>query len=245
MGGTHILRSTVRKVRKYKKFRLLVLLPVLLTCTQLDQTKLDTATMERETAVMKQASFSSVTMRSMKVEVPEDEEVTLHLYRNALTRKYVLEYFENLTGSKEVRDAIIIWANTYNIPLDLAFALSWVESRFIVHARSENTSSVDRGLFQLNSKSFPEVKEHEFYDPQLNARLGLSYLSKCIERGENEIVGLAMYNAGPSRVARGMTPHMTLEYISKIMRKREEILDGLFTSMESYVVVVSGGKSLI
>ncbi len=241
----HILRAKLEKGKKYKKFKFLFLLPVLLTCTQFDQTRLDTATMERETALMMDASFTSVYMRAMKVEVPPEEDLTLYLYRNALTRGHVSSYFEKLTGSKEVSDAIIAWADTYNIPLDLAFALSWVESRFIVNAQSMNRSSVDRGLFQLNSKSFPDVEEYEFYDPELNARLGLSYLSKCIELGESEIVGLAMYNAGPSRVARGKTPHMTLEYISKIMREREDIRNRLLESMESQVVVVTEGKPLI
>lgn len=241
----HILRAKLDKVKKYKKFKFLFLLPVLLTCTQFDQTRLDTATMERETSRMMDASYKSVSMRAMKVEVPPEEDVTLHLYRNALTRGHVSGYFDKLTGSKEVSDAIIIWADTYDIPLDLAFALSWVESRFIVDAQSENTSSIDRGLFQLNSKSFPDVEEYEFYDPQLNARLGLSYLNKCIELGESEIVGLAMYNAGPSRVARGKTPHMTLEYISKIMKEREDIRKGLLEVMKSQVVVVAAGKSSI
>jgi hypothetical protein len=86
-----------------------------------------------------------------------------------------------------------------------------------------NDDSIDRGLFQLNSRSFPELEVDEFFDPYINAQHGIRYLRKCIELGGNEVVGLAMYNAGRTRVERGGTPHITLNYIARILEYRDQL----------------------
>ena len=104
-----------------------------------------------------------------------------------------------------------------------AFSLAFAESSYNPNAVNSNETSIDRGLFQLNSKSFPELTESDFFNPETNAKHGLAYLAKSIERGGNEIVGLAMYNAGSGRVTGKGTPKMTLDYISKIINYKDEI----------------------
>ena len=117
-------------------------------------------------------------------------------------------------------------ADTYNIPPALAFALAWVESRFNPKAvnAANRDRSVDRGLFQLNNRSFPALTEEEFFDPWLSARYGLAHLRYCLDRGGSLVSGLAMYNAGAVRVATGDgAPKRTLDYVSLILDTRKRI----------------------
>ena len=97
-----------------------------------------------------------------------------------------------------------------------------MESGFQTKATNWNRYSVDRGLFQLNSQTFPKLREQDFYDPQVNARYGLAHLRHCLNTGGNEIVALAMYNAGARKVNDG-TPYSTLNYIARILDYREEL----------------------
>ena len=55
---------------------------------------------------------------------------------------------------------------------------------------------------------------------------GTKYLKWCFDNGENYVVALAMYNAGRTRVERNGTPRMTLDYISRILSKQQEIESG-------------------
>ncbi len=142
-------------------------------------------------------------------------------------REAAVHFFEELAGSKQLAHIILEQTAEHQVPAPLAFALVWAESSFDPRAVNQNRSSVDRGLFQLNSRSFPELEEAEFFDPETNARNGVAYLSECLDDGENEIVALAMYNAGRRRVNERGTPKMTLDYISKVLDYRERIEERL------------------
>lgn len=147
----------------------------------------------------------------------------LVLFRDPATREKVVSFYTERTGSVVISVSILDNAEKHDIPLPLAFSLSWVESSYLSWAVNENIDSIDRGLFQLNSRSFPGLKDDEFFDPYINADYGLGYLRKCIELGGNEVVGLAMYNAGRTRVERGGTPRTTLNYIARILDYREQL----------------------
>jgi soluble lytic murein transglycosylase-like protein len=148
----------------------------------------------------------------------------LYLYRNRLTRPLVESFYTRVTADVEITDAILAAADSYDIPLPLAFSLAWAESSFRVRALNYNSHSVDRGLFQLNSRTFPNLKEEQFYDPRTNADYGLAHFRYCIEVGKDELVALAMYNAGVNRVRQG-TPYSTLHYIAKILDNERELLE--------------------
>jgi soluble lytic murein transglycosylase-like protein len=105
----------------------------------------------------------------------------------------------------------------FGVRPSLSFALALEESDFKVDALNKNGDSVDRGLFQLNSKSYPRLDIPSFYDPGTNARYGISHLKSCLVQAGNEVAALAMYNAGNGRVERGATPQKTLNYISRIL----------------------------
>ncbi len=161
--------------------------------------------------------------KGLPVQLSKTEDLGLYIYRNPLTRSHLVNYFDQLTGSPQITDIILRNADKNDIPVSLAFALAYAESSYDPKAVNNNSTSTDRGLFQLNSNSFPNLTETDFFDPEINARYGLSYLRKCIDRGGNEIVGLAMYNAGSGRVTGSGTPKMTLDYIAKIIDYREEM----------------------
>lgn len=155
-------------------------------------------------------------------------DVGLELYRSLSTRTAVEWFYTNVAGNQEVALAILQEADKNNIPLSLAFSLAYTESRYKVTAINRNTNaSIDRGLFQLNNKSFPALVEADFYDPYVSAKYGLSHLRFCLDTAGNEVSALAMYNAGTSRVRNNGTPQMTLNYISNIQTYRQG-LDNLF-----------------
>jgi len=212
-----------------KKLLFVLLIPFLLTCAEFNLPEKEETSKNPDTSKLKNNLFQIV--------VPGDVDPGLFLYRNSFTRNQVISFYTELTGSELVTLSIIKSADENNIPLSLAFALSWVESRFSPYAVNKNHYSIDRGLFQLNSTSFPHLTEKDFFDPEINSRYGLEYLKKCIEEGGNEIVGLAMYNAGKTRVKKGMTPYKTLHYISQIQEYRKKIEEDFADTMKYATVL--------
>jgi hypothetical protein len=150
------------------------------------------------------------------------------LYRDKSTQEACLDFFSALTGSAPIAKAILDNAARFHVPVSLAFALAFEESRFQVDAINRNGGSIDRGLFQLNSRSFRELKIADFYDPEINSRYGLAHLHYCLAASGNEVTALAMYNAGRSSVDNGVTPRKTLDYVSRII-KYEDNIRMLFT----------------
>jgi hypothetical protein len=146
----------------------------------------------------------------------------LLLYRDERTRKVVESFYIKLTGRSDISLPILRHAEANDIPLPLAFALAWGESNFDTRAYNHNPHSVDRGLFQLNSGTFPFLKAEQFYDPEINARFGLKHLRLCLDRADSELVALAIYNAGTLKVHQG-TPYSTLSHIARILEYREEL----------------------
>lgn len=153
----------------------------------------------------------------------------LSLYRQDFTRNSVEWFYFQITGNRDVTLAILNEADKNDIPLSLAFALAYTESRYNVKAKNTNTNnSIDRGLFQLNNNSFPKLTEADFFDPFISAKYGMSHLKFCMNTAGNEISALAMYNAGTAKVKSNRTPQMTLNYIGQII-SYQKTLENLFT----------------
>lgn len=164
------------------------------------------------------------------IENKKKEDTALVLYRQPQSRAAVEWYYGRVVNNREISDAILQYADEYNIPLSLAFALAHTESKFKINAMHKNTNgSIDRGLFQLNNTSFPKLEESDFYDPKISARYGLAHLRFCLNTAGNDIAALAMYNAGANKVRKNNTPQTTLNYISQIQNYRSE-LDSNFAS---------------
>ena len=141
------------------------------------------------------------------------------------TRPIVIGFFAELTGSPQIASLILEEAAKRDVPAALAFAVAWEESRFNPRALNRNADSVDRGLFQLNSKSFPKLAIADFYDIPTNIRLGVAHLDFSLDQGKNEVAALAIYNAGLTRVGKGGTPRSTLDYAARIIRWRDDLED--------------------
>jgi soluble lytic murein transglycosylase-like protein len=155
---------------------------------------------------------------------PDDADPGLYLYRNEMTRPLVERFYTQVTADVEITDAILNAADGNDISLPLAFSLAWVESAYQARALNYNNGSVDRGLYQLNSRTFPTLKEEQFFNPQINAYYGLAHFRYCIEVGRNDVVALAMYNAGINGVRRG-TPYSTLHYVAKILENQMKLVE--------------------
>lgn len=149
----------------------------------------------------------------------------LEKYRSPEYREWVINFFTEICGSREIAQAILTNTDRFDVSPALAFALSWEESRFNPRAvnRANQNQSVDRGLFQLNSFSFPYLEINAFFDINENARLGIEYLRRCLDAAGYEIGGLAMYNAGQNRVRNMGTPKVTLHYVHRILENRRRI----------------------
>ena len=140
------------------------------------------------------------------------------MYRAPLSRAATEWFYNQITGNPDVTHAILSEADKNDIPLSLAFALAYVESNYKVNAVNKNTNqSIDRGLFQLNNQSFPDLTEADFFDPYVSAKYGMSHLRFCLNTAGNQVAGLAMYNAGTGRVRSNKTPQSTLNYVGKIL----------------------------
>ena len=153
----------------------------------------------------------------------DGENPMLALFREDLTHDAVIDYFVGLTGSPDTALPILYHADRADISLSLVFSLAWVESRYRPTAVNQNSTSVDRGLFQLNSRTFAELSEEDFFHPDINTQHGIEYLSWCITYTPDERSALVAYNAGLSRAVRGIVPQTTRVYIGRILEYRQEI----------------------
>ena len=154
----------------------------------------------------------------------ERPDIILEAYMDSDLQEGVRAFFGDLIGSREIAEIILRYAAVSNIPPALAFALCYEESRYTVRAFNRNgNGSVDRGLFQLNNASFPDLEVADFYDPATNTRHGLAYLRWCLNMAGSDVAALAMYNAGITRVRSAGTPKSTLNYISRILRRQRGI----------------------
>jgi soluble lytic murein transglycosylase-like protein len=160
--------------------------------------------------------------------IEDGQDLILAAYRNPELKKDVVAFFHDITGSEEVAEAILLNADYNDIPPALAFALCAEESAYNPRAFNRNRNeTMDRGLFQLNSATFPELSTDDFYNTHENARHGMSHFRWCLDTAGTEVAALAMYNAGAGRVSSLGTPKGTLDYVSRIL-KRERKIEGQF-----------------
>jgi len=74
--------------------------------------------------------------------------------------------------TETIKELIVRVATSENVDPNLALAVAKAESAFNPKARNINSpNSVDRGLFQFNSKWHPEVSDEQADDPETATRL--------------------------------------------------------------------------
>jgi hypothetical protein len=153
------------------------------------------------------------------------QDTILEYFSNPEFSQWVLEFFSNICINQDVVLAILDNSKAFDVPPALAFAVSWEESRLNPSAINHHNrdGSVDRGLFQLNSRSFPNLEVANFFDIKINAYYGVAHLRYCLDTGLSEVSALAMYNAGTGRVRNTGAPEVTLNYISRILENKSRI----------------------
>jgi hypothetical protein len=170
--------------------------------------------------IPRNAAYSAAVLES-----PGQPDSILECYRNSFLRDGVISFFGAIIHSDELAALILAQAEAFNIAPAMALALCWEESRYSVRAvnRKNSNNSIDRGLFQLNCCSFPNLQEEDFFNPFTNAYYAMSHLRWCLNTGGSEVAALAMYNAGTNRVHTGGTPKKTLDYVSRILSYRQKV----------------------
>jgi hypothetical protein len=162
-----------------------------------------------------------------------NQDTILEYFYDPEFRQWVLEFFSNICINQEIVLAILENSKTFNVPPALAFAVGWEESRLNPNAisRFNRDGSIDRGLFQLNSHSFPNLEVANFFDIKINAYYGVAHLRYCLDTGLSEVSALAMYNAGAGRVRNTGAPEVTLNYISRILDNKNKIESQFLTHL--------------
>jgi hypothetical protein len=165
----------------------------------------------------------------------ERPDYILERYRDPQVQVQVIDFFASICADPNIAEVILINANEHDIPPALAVALAWEESRFnhLALNTANRDGSVDRGLFQLNSRSFPRLEIQAFFNPHINTHYAMSHLRHCLNIGGSDVAALAMYNAGTNRVNSDGTPKSTLGYASRILENRWEI-ESLFREQETW-----------
>ena len=140
------------------------------------------------------------------------------------------QYYASLTGDIKIVDSIIAY-NRGRMPLDLLFAMIERESRFNMYATNTNVDdetgeilSVDRGLFQLNSLSYPDMVESDFFNLDINIPTGIGHIvGDYVWADKNLKMALYAYNAGRTKVEDNRVPRSTYEYAEYIVQRSSEI----------------------
>jgi soluble lytic murein transglycosylase-like protein len=210
-------RSIVKKMKTW-----LIIVSIIITCFLLSSCGSKAG--EDDPEHLRLASMNDGEVAGYLSDLGARDIVTPFL-RDENAKKEADKFFVSLARSEKVATAILENAEKNGIRPSLAFALALEESGFKTNAVNDNGDSIDRGLFQLNSKSFPSLGEKEVFDPEVNARYGLAHLKYCLLEGGNEVAALAMYNAGNGRVGRGATPRRTLDYVYRVLAYEGNIVD--------------------
>ena len=143
--------------------------------------------------------------------------------------RFIQRYQTGLTDQEEAELAGLIYAESQKYKCDpsLVLALIMVESSFYTKATSSKGA---KGLMQLRpfvAKALAEEvgiawdEEAVIYDPEVNIRLGLYYLSQLILQFKDLKVALAAYNFGPTyireQIARGKP--LPTGYANKVLKR--------------------------
>ncbi len=160
------------------------------------------------------------------------EDPSLELYREPVTREAVIDFFVSVVGSEEIVVPVLKNADANDIPPTLAFTIAYIESSYRTNVVNRNTPnshnrqpSTDRGLFQLNDRSFPHLSDDDFFHPDTNSYYAMEHLRYAMNRaGENYRTAMAIYNAGEGRVLAGNTPASTQRYVQRASQYRASLL---------------------
>lgn len=166
----------------------------------------------------------------------------LELDYNSLVKENIplfVSYYTILTSNKKILEEIIIQSINNEVPINLSLAVAQKESNFKVYAinynydSNGNIKSIDRGIFQLNNLSFPELTEKDFFDYKKNIYYGIKYLKYCIDSFNSYSQAISAYNGGHYKVKYNENVfEETYNYVSDVIRLYAILDQKLFAFLE-------------
>lgn len=151
-------------------------------------------------------------------------------YTKALEQDAERRFYTNLVrGNERVVEAVYTYATDLN--KDLVFALLLGESDGKPDAFNKNIDpetglvvSIDRGLFQLNSLSYPNLTAEEAYQIETNAKYGIAHIRGALHHRKGNVrKALWDYNAGENRCSSNAAPAKTLRYANEVIANTKAI----------------------
>lgn len=147
----------------------------------------------------------------------------LALYRDDHFRPLVVEYYSELTRDRSVALAILETCDQLELDPSLAFAIAWNESHFDPLAVSYNPTTVDQGLFQLNSRTFSRLDRKTVFNAKANALHGLTFYKAAYDKLQSESKALGYYNSGIGMTTNRPLPQRTVGYIKRVLADRDRL----------------------
>lgn len=143
------------------------------------------------------------------------------------------------------RELVEAAAARYNVDADLITSVIAVESNFDPKAKSRRDA---RGLMQLLPETAARLGVKDIYDPQENIDAGTRYLRDLLQKYGNDLVlALAAYNAGPDRVQQyGRVPPFaeTISYVRRVKHGYEKSKASTAKKKATQPAVVAATPSL-
>lgn len=151
-------------------------------------------------------------------------------FSTAIQRDLERRFYAELIGGRQQKRIVeAIYAFAPDLNKDLVVAQLLQESKGDPYAHNENrdskgrVTSVDRGLFQLNSRSYPKLNEDDFFNIEINVQYGTAHLRGELEHWDGNVrKALWTYNAGKGGISDGV-PKRTLAYANDIIEAAKSI----------------------
>ena len=154
-----------------------------------------------------------------------DKKNILDMSMLSIEEKLKLKYYAKYTRNDEIAKLIYRETHEQGVDIHAMLALIKAESDFNPKAVNYNKNgSIDRGLCQLNSFVFSEIKIKDFFDTAINIHYGTMHFRWCLDQSDNNLVkALALYNAGYGSVTKTKVGERTLNYIQMILNSMQQI----------------------
>jgi soluble lytic murein transglycosylase-like protein len=133
-----------------------------------------------------------------------------------------IEFYYITINNKMVVDTVFLCSRVFSLSPDLIFAIAKTESRFNPKAINYNENgSIDKGVMQLNSYSFPHLSDKELYDIEYNIIIGSKHFAELMKEFDgNQLLSICAYNCGSWTVKNNKVPTKTLVYANKVMNNK-------------------------
>lgn len=133
----------------------------------------------------------------------------------------IYKFYDRITGYRDITYRIIEQCLYFDVPINIALALCYEESRFYIYAENgihNKDGSADYGLFQLNSYVYSEYEKEYLMDINNNIRFGIQHLRSDYEEYGDWFKAVIAYNSGSI----SDVPESTIHHMAKIFNRARE-----------------------